>query len=888
MPTCIRCSGVIAPDARFCPACGAEQPSSGQEKTALESSASSSVPPRVPLGGFAPGQILAERYRIVGLLGKGGMGEVYRADDLKLGQVVALKFLPDKMAGDAAALERFRGEVRTARQVSHPNVCRVYDIGEADGRQFLTMEYVDGEDLSSLLRRIGRLPGAKALDVARQLCAGLAAIHDRGVLHRDLKPANVMLDGHGRVRITDFGVARPAGEVPPGELAGTLLYMAPELFEGRPYTVQSDLFALGLVLYEACTGTRAFDAADLDELKKKHTTSSPTTPSQVQADVDVALERAIVRCLDKDPRRRPPSVGAVAVSLPGGDPLAAALAAGETPSPEMVAAAGGEGALQPRVAWALLGTALAFMLGCLLISPFSTDLGLAPAEKGPQVLEDRARDLAARLGYSDRADSAWWFERWYDPLRYLADHRVSTTWRRNMGGWGPPLLFRYRQSPLPLAAGNRDAVPRLDDPPLNVSGMFSVTLDAKGRLQALEAVPVQFERSPAPPPPPNWPVLFTEAGLDFTQFSEASAQWLPPQPFDARGEWSGTLPWAPDIPVRVSAAAYRGKPVYFEVVGPWSRPTRMAESRVTPIEKLRSVAVSAVFAVLILGTFVSARRNLRGGRGDRRGAVLLAAVAGVVTVVQYAFSAHHVFDLSDELWIVVTGLAQALYNAAFAGLLYIAFEPYVRRTLPEALIGWARVAEGRYRDPRVGRDLLLGAAGGAVAGFAAHLANALPTWIPFSGQTTVYPYMGALAGVRGLFDVLALSLAMAVALSVVGLGLLFLLRLILRRTWLAAAAVAVVMSVMFGWGENPLLDTIGAGTFAVLFAFVLARFGLVAGFACFLSGELVMANVPLPLDPSRWYFGTSLVMLALALALVLYAFRISLGANPALLPAEQT
>jgi serine/threonine protein kinase len=240
--------------------------------------------------------------------------------------------------------------VRTARQVSHPNVCRVYDIGESGDRHFLTMEYVDGEDLAALLRRIGRLPGGKALDVARQLCAGLGAIHDRGVLHRDLKPANVMLDGHGRVRITDFGVARLAGEVPAGELAGTLVYMAPELFEGRPYTVQSDLFALGLVLYEACTGARAFDAADLAELRRKHTHSSPTTPSQVQADVDAALERAIVRCLEKDPGRRPQSVRAVAAALPGGDPLAAALAAGETPSPGMVAAAGGEGALAPRVA----------------------------------------------------------------------------------------------------------------------------------------------------------------------------------------------------------------------------------------------------------------------------------------------------------------------------------------------------------------------------------------------------------------------------------------------------------------------------------------------------------------------------------------------------------
>src|SRR6185295_16073414 len=158
-------------------------------------------------GRFSPGTLLGDRYRIVGLLGRGGMGEVYRADDLHLGQPVALKFLPAKVERDPAQLERFISEVRTARQISHPNLCRVYDLGEFEGSRFLSMEYIDGDDLRVLLRRIGRLPEDKGLQIARQLCAGLAAMHDRGVLHRDLKPANVMIDGDGRVRLTDFGLA---------------------------------------------------------------------------------------------------------------------------------------------------------------------------------------------------------------------------------------------------------------------------------------------------------------------------------------------------------------------------------------------------------------------------------------------------------------------------------------------------------------------------------------------------------------------------------------------------------------------------------------------------------------------------------------------------------
>jgi len=151
--------------------------------------------------------MLGGRYRIVALLGRGGMGEVYRADDLKLGQAVALKFLPKRFASDSELLSRFLNEVRTARQVAHPNVCRVYDVGEADGEHFLSMEFVQGEDLATLLRRIGRLPGDKALQIARQLCAGLAAAHERGVIHRDLKPANVMLEGEHAI-IMDFGIAR--------------------------------------------------------------------------------------------------------------------------------------------------------------------------------------------------------------------------------------------------------------------------------------------------------------------------------------------------------------------------------------------------------------------------------------------------------------------------------------------------------------------------------------------------------------------------------------------------------------------------------------------------------------------------------------------------------
>src|SRR5271170_2500178 len=154
-------------------------------------------------GRFVPGTLVAGRYRIISLLGRGGMGEVYRATDLTLSQPVALKFLPESGQDHLRALERFHSEVRVARQVSHPNVCRVYDIGEADGMPFISMEYVDGEDLATLLHRIGRLPAERAVEIARRICAGLAAAHAKGVIHRDLKPQNIMMNRRGEIMIMD-------------------------------------------------------------------------------------------------------------------------------------------------------------------------------------------------------------------------------------------------------------------------------------------------------------------------------------------------------------------------------------------------------------------------------------------------------------------------------------------------------------------------------------------------------------------------------------------------------------------------------------------------------------------------------------------------------------
>ena len=345
-------------------------------------------------GRFPMGTMLAGRYRILGFVGRGGMGEVYRAHDQILNQTVALKFLSPTHIGEDA-LMRFRNEVRIARQVSHPNVCRVYDLGLVEGLNFLSMEYIDGEDLASLLRRIGRLPHEKAIEFTRKICAGLSAAHERGVLHRDLKPANIMIDGRGQVRLTDFGLAALAAEIPLSDLrSGTPAYMSPEQKAGKEVTARSDIYALGLVLHEMFTC--------------KQRTSTQSNPSDLVKDFDPAIERLILRCLEEEPRRRPNSALGVAMALPGADPVAAALAAGETPSPEMVAASQEKEGFSVRAATlCFAAVVLCFALG-LWLSDRIGFLAHSPVPLPPEALADRAQQLIRTLGHRRSRRSPFW------------------------------------------------------------------------------------------------------------------------------------------------------------------------------------------------------------------------------------------------------------------------------------------------------------------------------------------------------------------------------------------------------------------------------------------------------------------------------------------------
>ncbi len=264
---------------------------------------------------YGPGTLIGSRYQIIQMLGRGGMGVVFRADDLRLGHPVALKFLTATLAADPRRLQAFHNEVRLARQISHPNVCAVYDIDDTEGHLFLSMEYLEGQDLATVLRKRGALPEADAVDLARQVCAGLAAVHARGVLHRDLKPANIMITADGIARLMDFGIAM-SGETddPERVTEGTPAYMAPEQLVERQVSVRSDIYALGLVLYELFTGRRLFEAKTLDELTTQHAALASELPPDL-ATVSPRLREVVMACLERDPGKRPASAEAVAGML---------------------------------------------------------------------------------------------------------------------------------------------------------------------------------------------------------------------------------------------------------------------------------------------------------------------------------------------------------------------------------------------------------------------------------------------------------------------------------------------------------------------------------------------------------------------------------------------
>jgi serine/threonine-protein kinase len=817
------------------------------------------------------------------------MGEVYRADDLELGQTVALKFLPRSLTDDEAALTLLRNEVRLARQISHPNVCRVYDIGEVEGQHFVSMEYVDGEDLASLLRRIGRVSKEKASDLIGQMAAGLAASHELGILHRDLKPANIMLDGRGRARIMDFGLAGFVDEIRgKKDQAGTLVYMAPEQLTGRGASMRSDVYSLGLVMYELITGRRAYDGRSVEELRDLQAAGPPPSPSSLVSDLDPAVERIIMWCLEHVPAARPGSARAVAAVLPGGDPLAAAVAAGETPSPEMVAAAGGRGALPMSVGIALVIAAIA---GFLLMGPVNNKVAffrLAQPRKHPAVLADKARNILNELDRQERQRSvAYSLYVDYDVLNHIEETDSSLNRWERLGGRPTGFGFWYRESKESLLPYNEsNGMIEWSDPPNLAEGMSRLQLDQHGRLKRLEIVTSSRMVEQDSTMPADWGRLFSLAELDPETFQQVKPLWSPPIPSDGRLAWEGFYPDADSLPVRIEAGTLNGRAVYFRLYDTYKRDRLLKSPLETDSAEGSEAGVvgstqRVLWALLILGfvivPFFIGWRNIRSGRADLMTSLRVGVFGAGLACASWVLAISRYSSVGDQAGMMIFQLGNALATGVVLGLGYLAAEPYLRRHWPDLLISWTRLARGQYRSQLVGRDVLIGISAGAATAVGCMVSHLVPTWFGVPVAVRDVLSIGTLMGGRtALAEFLSPEFLIISMFSVVTL-LIFVL--VLRRKTLAVIVTFVLVLIgAASPGMGVLSDPgrigpfLGDAVFLAIWLIILTRFGLLAA----VSMDFVvrcLTDLPITLDTSAWYSSTSHVTLIALAAITLYALR---------------
>jgi hypothetical protein len=658
-------------------------------------------------------------------------------------------------------------------------------------------------------------------------------------------------------------------------IAGTPAYMAPEQLTGRDVTAKSDIYALGLVLYELFTGKRVFEAKSIPDLVAQHSSGAITSPTEVVKTLDGAIERAILRCLDPDPMRRPSSALAVAAALPGGDPLAAALAAGETPSPEMVAAAGGESATLSMVSGVIwLGLAAALLLIVAGLADRTSLLARIPLTKAPAVLLDRADELRRSFGYADAP---------FDQASGFSYEQSYLTWNRRNGKGDEPwralsegrpaaLVFWARTSPVMLASHSPLSIPDETDPPLDIAGMTRLTLDTKGRLVAFSAVPPQDEAKAPPAGVMDWAPLFAAAGLDQKTFAEATPARTPPTFADERRAWSGKFPET-QTAVTIEAASYRGRPVSFEIVAPWSTALRepgQADDGNGPLP--------TILILILLGSAVLlARNNLRSGRADRRGAFRLAAVF-FFTYVAFWILSPHLSVLGEEtsrLWIF---LGLGLFVGGVFYLVYLAIEPFVRRSWPTMLVGWSRALAGRVPDPIVGRDLIVGVVGGLVLTAVAQVGLWLPRLLGWhEAVIPATPSTGAFEHTRYLVLLIPNTLNNGLQNALLSVLAFTVFREFVKRVlsrvksrWISpdylSAGLALLFTVFISLVESPttrnqlwlngLLQLASSGVFLL----VLLRFGMLATVVMY-TIEALAQRAPLTLQSNSLYAGPAWTLL---------------------------
>jgi hypothetical protein len=547
----------------------------------------------------------------------------------------------------------------------------------------------------------------------------------------------------------------------------------------------------------------------------------------------------------------------------------------------MVAAAGDTDSISVRTVGILVALILAGLVVAAVLGGKTNLLTKTPFPKAPAALDQKAQDVILSLGYTDPpTDRAYGFLYAKDYQRYAEKQEKPATYRAQLAKGQPPLIyFWYRQSPQYLE-GPSTGDPRIpavspNNPPPTHSGMVGLNLDPQGRLIEFSAVPPQVEESPVPPRPADWTALFIAAGLDMTRFTPAEPHWIPLVSFDARAAWTGSYEHAPVVPLRIEAASWRGRPVNFQLIGPWSRPERMQ-----PLQWSAGLGFILAFFIcmLTLGEFL-AWRNIRLQRGDTSGASRLAAFTLFLDMLLWVCGASHV-PTPHEVDSFFRTLSWALLRAGVCWIVYVAIEPYVRRRWPQIMITWSRLLGGGVRDPLVGGHLLIGGAFGvgfAVWYFVGNLYHAR------SGALDTQLSLDSMLDARHMTLVLDRDFVDWIIAALFLLLVFFLLRTMFRRLWLAAAAFIIIFSLFvfssIGFGQLGLFDWLTVPLFSALLVFILTRFGVLALMVAFSVGS-ILQDFPLTADFSAWYAGSSLFAIASVLALTGYALYIALAGRP--------
>jgi hypothetical protein len=566
--------------------------------------------------------------------------------------------------------------------------------------------------------------------------------------------------------------------------------------------------------------------------------------------------------------------------LPGGDPLAAALAAGETPSPEMVAAAPKQGALRPAVAVSLLASVIVLLGTICFLSRYTAMYRITPLNKSPEVLRDRAAELVTKFGYTTpAADSAYGMSLDRDYVNYIHDNDQSRSrWNRLASGQPAAIYFWYRQSPHPFSM-SADGNVNEEYPPRDLPGMTTLTLDTLGRLRSFYAVP-PARNSGVDAATPDWSPLFAESGLDQTKFQTVPFTWTPPHEATARAAWEGSYPDQPDSKIHIEAAAFEGKPVYFEIFDAWDQPSDVQASIARFRHRALLVLLLAIFITVLLGSALLALRNVKLGRGDRKGAFRLAAFVLVVAFLRWLFTSHHV-TTESEAFNFISGVQDILFWMFFYWVVYLAFEPFVRRRWPGRIVSWSRVLAGGFRDPLVGRDILIGAVVGLgviLSNF--FLASIVPRWFGYPPPIPWFDFPATqLLGIRSFAFGITQQILASLLQSFILLFFLLLLYIIVRRERVAAVAVWLIGSVAISLTHDTVLGVPFAIVGAFLVVWVLYRYGLLALISAIFFLHLVIF-FPITSDFSAWYAADFVLALIIALTLAGFAFYTSLAGQP--------